>query len=123
MAVVKGTLRPLRNKVLVTDMNFGEETTKAGIVLHSDNGKSSGLHPRWCRVFAVGDEQTEVKVGDWLLMMHGRWTRAHKMERDDGEEVEFFMIDLAGILLIADEKPEDEGVRMNIGISNFNIPG
>ena len=123
MAAVKGNIRPLHDKVIVTDMNFGEEKTKAGIVLHSDNGKSSGLHPRWARVLFVGDEQEDLKVGQWVLMQHGRWTRAHAFETDDGEEIEIHMIDLNGVLGVQDEKPEEDGTRMSITTMNFNIPG
>lgn len=123
MSVVKGKIRPLRDKVMVTDMNFGEGRTKSGIVLTSDDGKSSGLHPRWCRVWAVGNEQTELKVGQWLLMQHGRWTRAIKVEEEDGSEITIHMIDQEGILLVSDEKPDFEDERVKIGAMNFNIPG
>ena len=123
MAKVKGKLRPLHDKVFVTDMNFGEEKTKGGIVLQSDDGKSSGLHPRWCRVLFIGDDQTEIKPGQWLLMQHGRWTRGIKYEDDAGEEITIHMIDQAGILLVSDEKPDEDAHRMAIGAMNFNIPG
>ena len=123
MAAVKGKLRPLHDKVMVTDMNFGEGRTKSGIVLTSDDGKSSGLHPRWCRVLFVGDEQKDIKVGQWLLMQHGRWTRGIKYEIEDGTEITIHMIDLEGVLLVSDEKPEDDDVRVKIGAMNFNIPG
>lgn len=118
---VKGTIRPLRDKVIVTDMNFGMEKTKAGILLHSDDGKSSGLHPRWARVLFVGDEQQDIKVGQWVLMQHGRWTRAHKYEDENGDEIKIQMIDLNGVLLISDEKPDEDGVRLKIGSMNFNV--
>ena len=123
MAAVKGNLRPLGDKIFVTDMNFGESKTKSGIVLTSDDGKSSGLHPRWCRVLFVGDEQTEIKVGQWLLMQHGRWTRGMKYEQDDGTEITIHMIDQEGILLVSDDKPDVEDERVKIGAMNFNIPG
>lgn len=123
MAGVKGTIRPLRDKVIVTDMNFGEEKTKVGIVLTSDNGKSSGLHPRWARVLYVGNEQDLVSPGQWVLMQHGRWTRAHKHELEDGTEIDIHMIDNKGILVISDEKPDEDGIRMSITTMNFNIPG
>lgn len=118
---VKGTIRPLRDKVIVTDMNFGMEKTKAGILLHSDDGKSSGLHPRWARVLFVGDEQQDIKVGQWVLMQHGRWTRAHKYEDENGDEIKIQMIDLNGVLLISDERPDEDGVRLKIGNMNFNV--
>lgn len=120
---VKGKLRPLHDKVLVTDMNFGEGKTKSGIILTSDDGKSSGLHPRWCRVLCVGDEQHDVKEGQWLLMQHGRWSRGIKYELDSGEEIIIRMIDLEGILLVSDEKPDEDDERVKVGAMNFNIPG
>jgi co-chaperonin GroES (HSP10) len=120
---LKGTLRPLHDKVIVTDMNFGMEKTKAGILLHSDDGKSSGLHPRWAKVLFVGDEQQDIKVGQWVLMQHGRWTRAHKYEDDNGNDIKIHMIDLNGVLCISDEKPDEEGVRLKIGNMNFNVAG
>jgi co-chaperonin GroES (HSP10) len=123
MAVIKGVIRPLRDKVMVTDMNFGEGKTKGGIVLTSDDGKSSGLHPRWCRVLFVGNEQTEIKVGQWLLMMHGRWTRGMQYETPEGEEITVRMIDLEGVLLVSDEKPDEGDERVAIGAMNFNVPG
>lgn len=123
MAAVKGTIRPLRDKVIVTDMNFGMETTKGGIILQSDDGKSSGLHPRWARVLFIGPEQTDLKVGQWVLMQHGRWTRAHKYEDENGNEIKIHMIDLEGVLGVQDEKPEEDGVRVSVGAMAFNIPG
>ena len=121
MAAVKGTLRPLRDKIIVTDMEFGMETTKAGIVLPSGDGKSSGLHARWARVLFVGNEQKDVKVGQWVLMQHGRWTRAHKYEDENGNEIKIHMIDNKGILGLQDTKPEEDGVRMAIGKMNFTV--
>ena len=63
MSVIKGKLRPLRNTVLVSDMGFEEQTTASGIVIQSDDGKSHGVKPRWARVWAIGPEQVEVKLG------------------------------------------------------------
>ena len=40
-------LKPLRDAVIVGDMNFEERLSNGGIVLVKDNGKSSGIRPRW----------------------------------------------------------------------------
>jgi co-chaperonin GroES (HSP10) len=80
MSKIKGKLNPLKDKVFVSDMNFDEEVTAAGIVLQSDNGKGQGVKPRWGRVWAVGPEQKDVKVGEWILMEHARWTREFEYE-------------------------------------------
>ena len=123
---VLGKIVPLRNNVLVCDMEFGMQKTASGILLHSDNGKSSGVKPRWGRVWAVGPEQDEVKVGEWILIEHGRWTRTIEHEQEDGTLVELRMVELKAILLAADERPEGVDVRSAIGAGsnmNFNIPG
>ncbi len=118
---VKGKLRPLRDKVMVTNMNFGEGKTKSGIVLTSDDGKSSGLHPRWCQVKFIGNEQKDIKVGQWLLMQHGRWTRGINYEEADGTEIVLHVIDLEGILLVSDEQPDEDDYRVKVGAMNFTV--
>lgn len=80
---IKGKLMPLRDRVLVSDMEFGEEVTTSGIVIQSDNGKAHGVKPRWGKVWAVGPEQKDVKVGDWICVEHGRWTRTFEVELED----------------------------------------
>lgn len=104
---VKGTIKPIRDHILVEEMNFGSQTTASGIVLRSDDGKSEGVKPRWCRVFAVGPEQTDVKVGEWLYVEHGRWTRGVELEQEDGTKLTIRRVDDNGILVVADEKPKD----------------
>lgn len=102
------SLTPILDHILVTDINFGEQKTASGIVLRSDNGKSEGVKPRWGRVWAVGPDQTDVKVGEWLLIEHGRWTRGIELSMEEDEEsIEIFRIDPTGILAAADERPSD----------------
>ena len=74
MNVVKGKIKPIRDNVLVTDMEFEAVTTASGIVIPSQNGKSEGVKPRWGRVWAIGPEQQDVNVGDWIYVEHGRWS-------------------------------------------------
>ena len=127
MAAIKGTLRPLGNKVLVYDMEFGMEKSSGGILLHSDNGKRSGIHPRWAKVFAVGPDQTEVKVGEWILLEHGRWSRSHIYETEDGEELELRLADINAMLMSSEDKPDTGAMRVATAEAgsnfNFNIPG
>lgn len=70
------SITPLRDGVIVSDMNFGE--TMYG-VLHvlSDNKKEHGIKPRWAKVYTVGPKQTEISTGQWILISHGRWTRGY----------------------------------------------
>lgn len=107
MNVVKGKIRPLSDKVLVSDMSFEEQRTASGIIIQSDDGKVHGVRPRWCRVWAIGPEQQDVKVGEWILVEHGRWTRGMTLQDDEGNEVKIRGIDVNAILMSADERPND----------------
>ena len=104
---IKGTIVPIRDNVLVSKMNFAERKTAGGIVLPSDDGKSEGVRHRWCQVWATGPEQKDVKVGDWILMEHGRWTRGLTVEDDNGEDIVIRRIDTTAILMVTDEEPGD----------------
>ena len=124
---VLGTLIPLRDKIFVSEMHFGEEKTESGLYLPSDDGKGSGIHPRWCKVYAVGPEQEDVQVGEWILLEHARWSRGITYVQEDGTEVELFLADNKAILLVSDEKPSNTTVRSEAAGAgsnfNFNIPG
>ena len=97
-------ITPLKKRVLVSDMHFGETRSKGGIILVDDDGSQSGIHPRWAKIYAVGNKQEDVKVGQWILVSHGRWSRAFKVSKD-GVELEVRMIDENDILLVSDEEP------------------
>ena len=99
-------LKPLRDAVIVSDMNFKERISRGGLILPTDNGKSSGIRPRWGRVHAVGPEQQDVRVGEWICVAHGRWTRG--LDIEDGEVKRTIRkIDPNDILISADERPND----------------
>ena len=108
-------ITPLKKRVLVSDMHFGETKTAGGIILTDDDGTESGIHPRWAKVYAVGKEQDDVRVGQWLLIAHGRWSRALKVKKD-GVELEVRMIDENDILLVSDDEPEQN--RLKAGYIN-----
>lgn len=57
---IKGKLRPIKDNVLITDMNFDERVTKGGIILQSDDGTDEGIKARWGKVFAKGPENKEI---------------------------------------------------------------
>lgn len=104
---VTGTIKPLHDKVLVSNMDFGFEKTKSGIIVTSDDGKSTGIKPRWGQVWAVGPEQKDVVIGDWILIEHGRWTRTINYENDQGEITELRMVDNKAIIMVSSERPDD----------------
>ncbi len=100
-------VRALSKDILVVDMDMGDMTTSSGIVIQSDNGKAHGVKPRWAKVYKVGSEvDIDVKVGQWVLIEHGRWTR--KINIDDGEGVKDFQkVEIKSIMAVADERPND----------------
>jgi len=102
---VENDIKPLKKRVLVSDMQFGATKTKGGIILMDDDGTEAGIHPRWAKVYAVGDQQDDVKVGQWVMVAHGRWSRALKVKKKE-VELEVRMIDENDILLLSDEEPD-----------------
>lgn len=104
---VKGTIKPLKKKVFVSDMEFGVERTASGIFIPGADGKTQGIMPRWAKVWAIGPEQSDVKIGDWILIEHGRWTRTIEFENQSGEVAEIRMVDHDAIMMISDQKPND----------------
>jgi len=110
---VENDITPLKNRVLVSDMHFGETKSKGGIIMVDDDGTAGGIHPRWGKVYAVGRDQVDVTVGEWVLVAHGRWSRAFKLKRkevgsagDIGVELEVRMIDENDILLVSEDEPD-----------------
>jgi co-chaperonin GroES (HSP10) len=102
---VENDIKPLKKRVLVSDMHFGETKTKGGIILTDDDGSESGIHPRWGKVYAIGDQQEDVKVGEWVMVSHGRWSRGFKVKKQ-GVELEVRMIDENDILLVSQDEPD-----------------
>ena len=121
-----GSITPLKKRVLVSKMHFGETKSKGGIILMDDDGTGSGIHPRWAKVYAVGKDQDDVKVGQWILVAHGRWSRAFKIENEKEKE-EVRMIDANDILLISDTEPEQNrktaGYINTDGMKQASVPG
>ena len=109
-------ITPLKKRVLVSDMHFGETRSAGGIILVDDDGSQAGIHPRWAKVYAIGKEQEDVTVGQWVMVAHGRWSRALKVSKD-GVELEVRMIDENDILLVSDEEPEQN--RKQAGYINM----
>lgn len=103
------SVEPLKDGIIVTDMKFENTLTKGGIILLDDNSKEHGIHPRWAKVYAVGPTQTDVKVGQWVLISHGRWTRgATIVNPNTQEELIIRKIDPKDLMLVSNIKPEGE---------------
>jgi len=104
---IKGRPRAIGNRVLVSDMYFGEQKTASGIIIGDDDGKTRGIYPRWGKVFSKGPDNTEpYEQGEWILVEHGRWTRGIKVETEDDGEIELRMIEPESVLAMSHERPE-----------------
>lgn len=111
---LNGKITPIRNRVIVKNMYFGEQKTRGGLIIRDDDGKTRGIYPRWGQVHAKGPENTEdYQVGDWILVEHGRWTRGIKIDEGNGE-IELRMVEAESVLLFSTEKPDS----VQIGIED-----
>jgi len=100
-------IRALRDSVLVKDMEFKGRQLSSGIILPSDNGKADGIRPRWGQVYAIGPDQKDVRIGQWICVAHGRWTRGLDIQDDEGTKT-IRRIDPNDILLVSDEHPGND---------------
>lgn len=111
-----GAIRALKNTVLVKDMEFAGRQLSSGIVLLNDNGTTAGIRPRWGQVYAVGPEQKDVSVGQWICVAHGRWTRGIEVD-DDVNAFTIRKVDPKDILLVTNEQPSDDTMSTAIQAS------
>jgi co-chaperonin GroES (HSP10) len=104
---IKGKLTPIKDHVIVSDMFFGEQKTKGGLIIKDDDGTTRGIYPRWGKIYAKGIEnKEEYQVGDWVLVEHGRWTRAFDVDDGTGSK-ELRMIETTSIVGWSEEKPNN----------------
>lgn len=101
-------VRALPSKLLATEIERGEEKSRGGIVLLSDDGKEEGVRPRWMQVYSKGSEVTnDIQENDWIYVEHGRWTRGMEI-RDGDETLTLWGVDPDCVLIVSSEKPDSE---------------
>lgn len=103
---IEGDIKPLHDSVIITDMDFSGRQLQSGVILLGDDGKTDGIRPRWARVYAIGPEQRDVSVGQWVLVEHGRWSRGVKIIRN-GEETIIRRADPNAIIFVSEDQPEN----------------
>ena len=103
------SLRFMHDHIIVSDMHFDERISKGGIVLLDDDKKSSGIRPRWAKIYGLGPDvkDPELQIGKYILISHGRWTRGITVETPTGKQT-LPKVDPNDILLVSDEPMEDE---------------
>jgi co-chaperonin GroES (HSP10) len=107
--ITKTSFKPIGQHVIVSGMEFTERFTKSGIVLLNDDMKSHGIRPRWAQVYALGPDFnaiSDLAVGKWIYITHGRWTRGIEIEDETGKHT-LRRVDPDDILLISDEPVND----------------
>jgi co-chaperonin GroES (HSP10) len=112
----KQQLRALHDHVIVSEMTFDQRITSGGLILLNDNGTTMGIRPRWGQVYAVGPEQKDVQVGQWICVAHGRWTRGLDIEDESGLRT-IRRIDPEDILLISDTQPQDDTMSTAVHVA------
>ena len=103
------TLKFMHDNIIVSDMKFDERISKGGIVLLDDDKKSSGIRPRWAKIYGLGPDvkDPQLEIGKYILISHGRWTRGITVETPEGK-VTLRKVDPNDILLVSDDPMEDE---------------
>jgi co-chaperonin GroES (HSP10) len=111
-------IKALHSHVIVSEMSFDTRITQSGLILMNDNGTTLGIRPRWGRVYAVGPQQKDVRVGQWVCVAHGRWTRGLDVEDESGK-LTIRRIDPEDILLISDseEMPADNTMSTAVHVA------
>ena len=105
---IEGSITAIGDRVLVTDMDFGEQKTAGGLIIRSDDGTTRGIYPRWGKVYDKGPRNKDpYEIGDWILVEHGRWSRGVTMEDENGIKTVVRVVEAESILGTSKEKPAD----------------
>ena len=104
--IARDKIKALHDNILVADMEFDTRITQSGLILPNDNGTTLGIRPRWGRVYAVGPDQQDIKIGTWVCVEHGRWTRGIDIEDEDGKQT-LRRVDPKDIMMESDDEPQD----------------
>ena len=105
---IKGNITPIHERVLVSDMEFGESKTKGGLIIGSDDGHTRGIKPRWCKVVSKGHKNKDTyKKGDWILVEHGRWSRGFSFADENGKETVLRIVEAKAVMMTGNYKPKD----------------
>jgi co-chaperonin GroES (HSP10) len=97
---------PHPDKVFVTDIESGPLKTQSGLIIPDDNMQNRGIRPRWAQVYAIGANITDVAVGEWIFLEHGRWGFGIDLELPTGDVVRVWHADFPnGSMMASTEDP------------------
>lgn len=99
-------LNPIRDKIVGKMIDsYGLKKTAGGVLMPDEDATTNAIRPRWFEVTHVGADNRDVKVGDYVLVEHGRWGRGMDLEKTSKKADLYFHIDGESILGVADENP------------------
>lgn len=100
-------IRALPKRLLVTMMERGERQLSSGIILADDDGRADGIRGRWAQVYKIGEGIDTLKVGDWVFLEHGRWSRGLSLyDRANDKKFTIYRADWPeGVLAYSEEDP------------------
>lgn len=72
----------LPDSLYVNNIEYGERTTKGGLILMKEQMDYEGrfARPRWAKVKYKADNIKNIEIGDWILIKHGHWSTSMLME-------------------------------------------
>jgi len=109
---------PRTDNIFCTDGDFGDKTTESGIIVKATIGKSSGVTPRWFKVFAVGPDIDWIQPGQWVYVEYGRWTEGFTVRDDRLEEGQkIWKVEPQACMAYSDEEPDNQ---LNISTSTVH---
>lgn len=99
-------IKALRGKVLaeMIEKPDGLRKTKSGLIIKDADNDTSGIRPRWFKVYSVGEDIDWVTQGQYLLVDHGRWSNGVKLD----EDIKIYLVDNNDCLVISDKNPIEE---------------
>lgn len=98
------TIAPIKDKIFGKMIDgFGLKKSSGGVIFNEKDGTEDAIRPRWFEVTHVGPDNIDFKVGEYVLVAHGRWSRGFKV--DNFDETKYYMLDLEEIFVKSDEYP------------------
>ena len=99
-------LKPLPGKLFCVSLEVGLRKSAGGIVLTDDNDMRAGdrgIRPRWFKVINVNVDTNpdDIKIGDYVLVEHGRWSK-----RFTGTDIDnYSVVEEKSVMLVSEDPP------------------
>jgi len=95
---------------IMVDRPTGFKKSKSGLIIKDADMDTSGVRPRWFKIYSTGEKIDWVKKDQYVLVAHGRWSNGVKVNDD----LKIYLLDNKEVLMVSDEKPEGVDFDANI---------